>query len=95
MAKSVGVRELRQNLSKYLQRVKAGEDLLVTERGEVVARLVPAATGAYADLATRYGATVPVETLEVIAARLTPPRAAAGTTDAFLADSRTQRVSGY
>jgi prevent-host-death family protein len=37
----VGVRELRQNLSVYLRRVKAGESLDVTERGEVVARLVP------------------------------------------------------
>jgi len=37
----VGVRELRQNLSVYLRRVKAGETLEVTERGEVVARLEP------------------------------------------------------
>jgi prevent-host-death family protein len=37
----VGVRELRQNLSVYLDRVKAGEALDVTERGQVVARLVP------------------------------------------------------
>lgn len=37
----VGVRELRQNLSKHLVRVKAGEVLTVTERGEDVARLVP------------------------------------------------------
>jgi len=37
----VGVRELRQNLSVYLRRVKAGETLEVTERGTVVARLEP------------------------------------------------------
>lgn len=37
----VGVRELRQNLSVYLRRVKAGETLEVTERGEVVALLEP------------------------------------------------------
>jgi prevent-host-death family protein len=37
----VGVRELRQNLSVYLRRVKAGETLEVTERGEPVARLTP------------------------------------------------------
>jgi prevent-host-death family protein len=37
----VGVRELRQNLSVYLRRVKAGEALEVTERGEPVARLEP------------------------------------------------------
>jgi prevent-host-death family protein len=37
----VGVRELRQNLSRYLVQVKAGESFLVTERGREVARLTP------------------------------------------------------
>ncbi len=37
----VGVRELRQNLSVYLRRVKAGEEFEVTERGVPVARLEP------------------------------------------------------
>ncbi len=37
----VGVRELRQNLSVYLDRVKDGESLQVTEFGRVVALLVP------------------------------------------------------
>lgn len=88
MGHTVGVRELRQNLSKYLARVKAGEDLVVTEYGHEVARLVPAGTDAYAELAARFGATVPVEPLEAIAARLSPRAAPAGTTDAFLAESR-------
>ena len=37
----VGVRELRQNLSVYLDRVKTGETLVVTEHGHPVAHLVP------------------------------------------------------
>ena len=37
----VGVRELRQNLSIYLDRVKEGETLKVTEFNRVVALLVP------------------------------------------------------
>jgi prevent-host-death family protein len=41
----VGVRELRQNLSVYLARVKAGESLTVTEHGNEVARLVPLGSG--------------------------------------------------
>lgn len=40
-AARVGVRELRQNLSVYLDRVKAGESLDVTEHGRLVARLGP------------------------------------------------------
>ncbi len=37
----VGVRELRQNLSVYLRRVRRGESLEVTDRGHSVALLVP------------------------------------------------------
>jgi prevent-host-death family protein len=37
----IGVRELRQNLSVYLRRVKAGESLEVRERGRRVAVLAP------------------------------------------------------
>lgn len=40
-ANAVGVRELRQNLSVYLDRVKQGEALEVTEHGRVVAVLRP------------------------------------------------------
>ncbi len=40
-AARVGVRELRQNLSVYLDRVKEGERLEVTEHGRPVALLVP------------------------------------------------------
>jgi prevent-host-death family protein len=38
---SVGVRQLKNQLSRYLRRVKAGERLVVTERGEPVAILSP------------------------------------------------------
>ena len=38
---TVGVRELRQNLSVYLRRVKRGVTLLVTDHGHVVAELRP------------------------------------------------------
>jgi prevent-host-death family protein len=39
---TVGVRELRQNLSVYLERVKGGTTYTVTEHGHVVAILRPA-----------------------------------------------------
>ena len=92
MSESVGVRELRQHLSRFLDRVKAGEDLVVTEHGREVARLVPATVEPYAELAARFGASVPVEPLEVIAARLAPAAAPAGTTDAYLAETREHRT---
>jgi len=37
----VGVRELRQDLSRYLRRVRRGERLVVTERGRPLAVLSP------------------------------------------------------
>lgn len=37
----IGIRELRQHASRYLSRVKAGETVEVTERGHLVALLVP------------------------------------------------------
>jgi len=38
---SAGIAELKAKLSEYLSRVKAGEEVLVTDRGRPVARLVP------------------------------------------------------
>lgn len=37
----IGVRELRQNASRYLALVRAGGTVEVTDRGELVALLVP------------------------------------------------------
>ena len=39
--KSAAVAQLKANLSKYLGQVKEGEQVLVTERGVPVAKLVP------------------------------------------------------
>jgi prevent-host-death family protein len=46
MSDPVGVAELRQNLSKYLRRVAAGERLVVTDRNKPVAELGPPPTPA-------------------------------------------------
>lgn len=42
MAGRAGIRELRLYLSRYVDRVKAGETIEVTEHGRLVARLTPA-----------------------------------------------------
>jgi len=41
MARTVGVRELRRDLSEYLRRVEQGETFAVTSRGRAVAVLGP------------------------------------------------------
>jgi prevent-host-death family protein len=42
---TVGISELRRNLSLYLARVKAGETLTITKRGREIARLIPSVPG--------------------------------------------------
>jgi prevent-host-death family protein len=37
----VGIRDLRDNLSGYIDRVRGGDELVITDRGAAVARLVP------------------------------------------------------
>src|SRR5438270_11057003 len=43
--KSVGLRELKNRLSEYVREVRSGEGVLVTDRGEVVAELLPPGQG--------------------------------------------------
>lgn len=40
---SVGIRQLKAQLSRHLKRVQAGSSLAVTERGRVIATINPAA----------------------------------------------------
>ena len=56
----IGVRELRQHASRYLERVVRGETLEITDRGRPVARLVPVHTEAWADMVAR-GRVTPAE----------------------------------
>jgi antitoxin (DNA-binding transcriptional repressor) of toxin-antitoxin stability system len=38
---SAGIKDLKNNLSKDLYRIKKREDLLITERGKIIARIIP------------------------------------------------------
>ncbi|MGH3646761.1 MAG: type II toxin-antitoxin system Phd/YefM family antitoxin [Micromonosporaceae bacterium] len=37
----IGIRELRQNASKYIEMAERGVDVVVTRRGKIVAHIVP------------------------------------------------------
>jgi prevent-host-death family protein len=37
----VGIRDLRDHLSRYIEAVRAGDELVVTDHGTAVARIVP------------------------------------------------------
>jgi len=55
----VGIRELRNHLSDYLELVRAGGEVVVTDRGTAVARLVPMAGGRTIDRLIAEGRVTP------------------------------------
>ena len=68
--RSAGIREVRQNLSALLREVRMGREIVITDRGEPVARLTPPSEGSaqpFPDLAD-FRSSVP---------RLVPPLSSA------------------
>ena len=55
----VGVRELRDHLSRYLDRVRDGEELVVTDRGRAIARVLPVGTERVLDRLIAQGVVTP------------------------------------
>jgi len=63
----IGVRELRQHASRYLAQVAAGESVEVTDRGRLVARLVPAGGDPWDDLVAAGSVSVPTNEADLLA----------------------------
>ncbi len=59
----IGLRELRQHASRYITRVAQGETVEVTQRGRLVARIVPAVEDPWEDLILR-GEIIPATSSE-------------------------------
>jgi prevent-host-death family protein len=55
----VGIRELRGRLGDYLARVRDGEEVVVTERGRAIARIIPITGGRALDRAVAEGLVHP------------------------------------
>lgn len=55
----IGIRELRADLSKWVARVRNGDEVVVTDRGTPVARLVPAKGERTLDRLIREGVVEP------------------------------------
>jgi prevent-host-death family protein len=49
-----GIRELKDNLSRYIRRVEAGQRIAVTAHGRVVAELVPPGTATHRSSGSRW-----------------------------------------
>ncbi len=57
----VGIRELRDHLSRYLDRVQAGEEVVVTDRGRAIARVLPVSGERAIDRLIREGRVTPAK----------------------------------
>ena len=55
----VGIRELRDHLSKYLDEVQQGNDVVVTDRGRAIARILPMSGETTLDRLIREGRVTP------------------------------------
>jgi prevent-host-death family protein len=55
----VGIRELRADLSRWIKRVRAGDEIVVTDRGTAVARVVPMDGERTIDRLIREGLVIP------------------------------------
>lgn len=55
----VGIRELRDHLSRWIDEVRDGGEIVVTERGRAVARLVPASRPSRLDALIERGIVTP------------------------------------
>jgi prevent-host-death family protein len=87
------VRDLRQNLSRFLAQVKEGKSFVVTEHGREVARLTPSGPpdSAIARLVADRGATMPRADLLALA-RPTGRRPAGPTSAELLDEMREERL---
>jgi prevent-host-death family protein len=59
--REVGIRELRDNLSRFLDEVRTGRELIVTDRGRPVARIVATSGESWLDELVDAGVVTPPE----------------------------------
>ena len=96
--RAVGIRELKNRLSEYLRLVRAGERVLVTDRGEVIAELGPPSEGsAYSQVPTklremiRDGRAIPAAPREEYTYPIFPRLAPEGTAERLIDEERGER----
>ncbi len=81
----VGIRELRNKLSRYIDRVKEGEEMIVTDRGRAVAKVVPIDGDDVLERLIAEGKVIPARKND---RELPPPIKARGTVSDLVAEQR-------
>jgi prevent-host-death family protein len=81
----VGIRELKNHLSRYLDRVREGEEVVVTDRGRAIARVVPLGQERVFDRLVADGVVTPARRAKQ---RAKPPIATKGTVSDLVVEQR-------
>jgi prevent-host-death family protein len=81
----VGVRELRDHLSRYLNRVREGDEVVITDRGRAIARVVPVGSERVLDRLIAEGIVTPARRPK---RRAGTPIQTKGTVSDLVADQR-------
>jgi prevent-host-death family protein len=81
----VGVRELRDHLSRYLNRVREGDEVVITDRGRAIARVVPVGSERVLDRLIAEGIVTPARRPKRRAGK---PIKAKGTVSDLVAEQR-------
>lgn len=82
----VGIRELRDHLSRYLEQVQQGEEITVTDRGKAVARILPLSGERTIDRLIREGLVAPARRPK--RRELPPPIKVNGTVSDLIVEQR-------
>lgn len=83
----VGIRELRNSLSRRLDEVRAGETITVTDHGRPIARIVPIAQPSRLEQLIAEGRVTPPK-LPKSRGPLPKPAQASGSVSEFIAEQR-------
>lgn len=75
----MGIRELKQNPSEVVSRVKAGEQIVITERGKPVARMIPIGKSYLQELIDSGRVSLPSQNLSELIATIDPVTMPEGT----------------
>ena len=81
----IGVSDLRNNLSRYLDRVRDGEEVVVTDRGRAIARVIPIERERVLDRLIAEGVVTPAQRTK---RRAKTPIKSKGTVSDLVADQR-------
>ncbi len=87
----IGVRDAKANLSRLLRKVKSGQDVIITEYGRPIARLVPIGALSLADRLAEMEARGDIESQKPANVTFQPVRIPDGLAQKYLQEDREGR----